>query len=186
MEVAVLGTGLMGAKICKRLVSCGNHIRAWNRTPEKALELAEAGVRPCTTTADAVRGANVILLMLSDAHAIRDVLLSDPVTKELVSGKEVLQMGTIGTVRVFAFSLCDLGHFFHGISSRGLLRLSVMWDCRNRDGRGLLRAAMGVSAASKRPPLCPFSRPQGVVRPCCRGGRRGWSLHRGARAGQPA
>ncbi|EFJ45921.1 hypothetical protein VOLCADRAFT_93824 [Volvox carteri f. nagariensis] len=96
METAILGTGLMGAKMCKRLVSCGYHVRAWNRTAEKALQLAAAGVRPCATAAEAVDGAHVVLLMLADAHAIRKVLLDDPNTKALLSGKTILQMGTIG------------------------------------------------------------------------------------------
>ncbi|GLC40741.1 hypothetical protein PLESTB_000027200 [Pleodorina starrii] len=95
-EVAVLGTGLMGAKVCKRLVSCGYGVRGWNRTPEKANRLAEIGVRPCATAAEAVEGADVVLLMLADAHAIRDVLLSDANTKALLAGKTILQMGTIG------------------------------------------------------------------------------------------
>jgi 3-hydroxyisobutyrate dehydrogenase-like beta-hydroxyacid dehydrogenase len=96
METAVLGTGLMGAKMCKRLVSCGYHVRAWNRTSEKITQLAVLGVQPCATIQDAIRGAGVILLMLADARAIKEVLLEEPATRALLSGKTVLQMGTIG------------------------------------------------------------------------------------------
>ena len=36
MRVAVLGTGIMGGPIARRLADAGHVVRAWNRTPERA------------------------------------------------------------------------------------------------------------------------------------------------------
>ncbi|KAG2501698.1 hypothetical protein HYH03_000200 [Edaphochlamys debaryana] len=94
--VALLGTGLMGAKMCRRLASSGFTVQAWNRTVEKLEPLAEAGAKPCPTAAAAMDGASVVILMLADAPAIRSVILEDPSAKALLKGKTVLQMGTIG------------------------------------------------------------------------------------------
>lgn len=93
--VSVIGVGLMGNKIARRLASQGAEVRAWNRTHDKAAALAEAGVTPCATLAEAARGSDILLLTLSDAATIREAILGEEV-RPLLAGKTVLQMGTIG------------------------------------------------------------------------------------------
>ena len=65
MRVAVLGTGIMGAPIARNLAAAGHEVRAWNRTPEKADGID--GVEPAADVAEAVRGADAVVTMLSDA-----------------------------------------------------------------------------------------------------------------------
>ena len=71
MRVAVLGTGLMGLAIAERLVSCGNQVIAYNRTKDKTLPLARLGVEVASTPAEAVFRSRYVLLLVSDAAAIR-------------------------------------------------------------------------------------------------------------------
>ncbi|GLC40737.1 hypothetical protein PLESTB_000027700 [Pleodorina starrii] len=94
VSVAVIGVGLMGNKIARRLAAQGANVRAWNRSADKMATLPEAGIAVCPTLADAA-GADVLLLTLSDAATIREALLGDAV-RPLLAGKTVLQMGTIG------------------------------------------------------------------------------------------
>ncbi|GIL52562.1 hypothetical protein Vafri_8378 [Volvox africanus] len=95
VSVAVIGVGLMGNKIARRLASQNANVLAWNRSAEKVAALPEASISVCSTVADAATAADVLLLTLSDAATIRETILSDGV-RHLLAGKIVLQMGTIG------------------------------------------------------------------------------------------
>lgn len=92
--VAFLGTGLMGAPMALRLHHQGYRVIAWNRSPEKLPPLVAAGVATADTPAAALVDATLIVLMLSDAGAIRETLLTPPALSGL-AGRTVLQMGTI-------------------------------------------------------------------------------------------
>lgn len=92
--VAVLGTGIMGAGMARSLRRAGLEVRAWNRTIERARPLEEAGVRVEPEAADAVRGADVVLTMLSDAAAVHAAMqMAEP---GLSAGQIWLQTSTVG------------------------------------------------------------------------------------------
>jgi 3-hydroxyisobutyrate dehydrogenase len=70
--VAFLGTGIMGFPMARNLAAAGFDVRAWNRTREKAAPLAEHGVTVVGTPAEAAESADVLVTMLSDAHAVTE------------------------------------------------------------------------------------------------------------------
>lgn len=75
LTVAVLGTGIMGAAMARNLARSGHTVRVWNRTRAKAEPLAiEGGIMLAETPADAVRDADVVLTMLYDGDAVREVM----------------------------------------------------------------------------------------------------------------
>src|SRR5690242_11169925 len=74
MEIAVLGTGLMGAPIAANLSAAGRQVRAWNRTRAKAEPLASRGVTVAGTPAAAVEGAEIVLTMLNDGPTVTAVV----------------------------------------------------------------------------------------------------------------
>ena len=76
---------------------------AWNRDASKAEALSEAGIAVHVSPQQAVQASDILLLMLSDADAIHDVLLNadNPVN---LTGKTVIQMGTIGKASAFSYS----------------------------------------------------------------------------------
>lgn len=76
-RVAVLGTGIMGAPMARRLAAAGFDVAAWNRDPAKAEALAPAGVRPAATAREAVDGAEVVICMLSSGDVCDAVLLGE-------------------------------------------------------------------------------------------------------------
>jgi 3-hydroxyisobutyrate dehydrogenase len=73
-QVAVLGTGIMGAPMARNLLKAGFQVRVWNRTPDKARVLTADGADLAETSADAVREAAFVITMLTDGAAIVAVM----------------------------------------------------------------------------------------------------------------
>ncbi|MCG6134932.1 MAG: NAD(P)-dependent oxidoreductase [Nostoc sp. LLA-1] len=94
MKVAFLGTGLMGLPMAQRLLAANIELVAYNRTPEKLAPLQAAGAEIVAHPRQAIREAEYIILMLTNAAAIYHVLLSDTSWRTL-EGRTVIQMGTI-------------------------------------------------------------------------------------------
>lgn len=88
----------MGLPMTRNLARIGFIVRAWNRSPEKAESLREDGVELCSTPAEAVAGATVILTMLADADTVLDVVDGEDGTLAAVDAEDAvwLQMSTIG------------------------------------------------------------------------------------------
>ena len=55
MQLGFIGLGRMGANMCRRLIKDGHHVVAYNRTPEKAKELAGEGADAAFTIAELVQ-----------------------------------------------------------------------------------------------------------------------------------
>ncbi|MGD6755837.1 NAD(P)-dependent oxidoreductase [Streptomyces sp. BH105] len=77
-DVLVVGCGLMGSALARTLAGRGYSVAAWNRTPERALALAESGVTPVGSPADAVPAARVCITCTNNYESARSAL--DPVT----------------------------------------------------------------------------------------------------------
>ncbi|MGD1854241.1 MAG: NAD(P)-dependent oxidoreductase [Leptolyngbyaceae cyanobacterium] len=92
MNISFLGTGLMGAPMAQQLHSAGHQVYGWNRTPDKLAALE--GITAAKTVVAAIQASELIILMLTDADAIRSTLLSSEAVACL-KGRTVLQMGTI-------------------------------------------------------------------------------------------
>ncbi|RUR75324.1 NAD(P)-dependent oxidoreductase [Chlorogloeopsis fritschii PCC 9212] len=94
MKVAFLGTGLMGLPMAQKLLEANVELIAYNRTPEKLEPLKAAGAEVVTKPYQAIRAADCVILMLTNAAAIYSVLLSDR-SSQAVAGRSIIQMGTI-------------------------------------------------------------------------------------------
>ena len=109
--IAVLGTGLMGAPMARRLLAAGLAVTAWNRTPEKAAPLVADGARLADTPAAAVADADVVLTMLENGAAVTDVLFARGAAAAMKAGAIVLDMSSIppATARDHAARLAEAG-----------------------------------------------------------------------------
>jgi 3-hydroxyisobutyrate dehydrogenase-like beta-hydroxyacid dehydrogenase len=94
MRVTLLGLGLMGLPIAHRLIQRGHEVTAWNRSEGRLRLAALEGIDVEPDLGRAVADNELLLLTLSDANAIDEVLFSEQVETQL-TGKTVLQMGTI-------------------------------------------------------------------------------------------
>ena len=95
--VAVVGLGAMGSRIARRLLEAGHELHVWNRTAEKAQPLVEAGAVAAATPAEAAARAEVVLTMVADPAALRDVTEgADAVAAGVGEGATVIEMSTVG------------------------------------------------------------------------------------------
>jgi 3-hydroxyisobutyrate dehydrogenase len=94
LQVAVLGTGIMGAGMARSLARAGHAVRVWNRSPEKARAAEQRGITAYDDVRSAVEGADAVVTMLFDLDAVLSV------TPDLVSalGPESVwvQASTVG------------------------------------------------------------------------------------------
>jgi len=72
--IALLGTGTMGLPVGRNLLKAGLPLRAWNRNPDKAAPLADAGATIAASPGDAVSGADIVITMLYDADSVAEVM----------------------------------------------------------------------------------------------------------------
>ncbi len=72
-KVAVIGLGIMGLPMAKNLVTAGHEVTGYNRSPEKAQELAQAGGTAAGSVAEAVKDAEVIITMVPDSPDVQAV-----------------------------------------------------------------------------------------------------------------
>ena len=72
-DIAVIGTGNMGAPMSTNLSRSGFTVHAFDIAGEKLAPLETHGVRACKDHADAIAGADMVLTMLPTAHEVRDV-----------------------------------------------------------------------------------------------------------------
>ena len=93
MRVAVLGTGVMGAGMARSLLRAGHAVTVWNRTAARAEPLAADGATLAGSAAEAVAGAEVVVVMLFDTAAVLSVLESAGAAG---AGAVWLQASTIG------------------------------------------------------------------------------------------
>jgi len=75
--IGVIGTGLMGAPMARRLIEAGYRVRAWNRTPDKTETLREHGIEIAHSANDTAEKADVVVVMLSSGPVCDDILLGD-------------------------------------------------------------------------------------------------------------
>ena len=94
-EVAVLGTGIMGAGMARNLAGAGHAVRVWNRTAAKAEPLSADGARVCSTAAEAAEGAEALITMVADGAAV-EAAAGEGVLDVLQAGALWLQTSTIG------------------------------------------------------------------------------------------
>ncbi|MGH9538654.1 MAG: NAD(P)-dependent oxidoreductase [Terriglobales bacterium] len=76
-RVAILGLGIMGGGMANRLLSNGFTVAVYNRNPEKAAALASAGALAAGTPREAASRADVVIGMVADDIASRNVWLGD-------------------------------------------------------------------------------------------------------------
>jgi len=93
MEIAWIGTGIMGAPMVRRLLRAGQRVRVFNRTPEKAHRLASDGAHLASTAANAAAGADIIFIMVPDTPDVETTIAA--ITPSLRAGQLVIDMSTI-------------------------------------------------------------------------------------------
>ncbi len=111
MKIALLGTGLMGLPMARRLCAAGFELTAWNRTRDRAEPLRGDGARIAASAAEAVHEAEAVVTMLEHGEAVHDVLFAQGVADALARGALLIDMSSIkpDEARAHAAALAERG-----------------------------------------------------------------------------
>jgi 2-hydroxy-3-oxopropionate reductase len=94
-RIAVLGTGLMGFPMARRLAKAGYALTVWNRDASKAKPLEADGAVAAASAVEAVRDADIVFTMLTDGNAVGAVLFDSGAVHALKEGAIVVDMSSI-------------------------------------------------------------------------------------------
>jgi 3-hydroxyisobutyrate dehydrogenase-like beta-hydroxyacid dehydrogenase len=95
MNVAVLGLGTMGTALARRLLDTGHEVTVWNRSPGKAGDLVSRGAREAGSLEEAVRSAEVVIILVTNDAAVRSVALDGNVVGMLPEDAALVDMSTV-------------------------------------------------------------------------------------------
>lgn len=87
----------MGLPMAQRLIDAHYSLTVYNRTASKLAPLQTAAIAIAPSAAVAIAASDCIILMLTDASAIRELLLSDS-SRSHLAGRTVIQMSTIAPI----------------------------------------------------------------------------------------
>jgi len=114
--VGFLGLGNMGAPMVSNLLKAGFSVVVWNRTESKARPLLEKGAVWADSPQRVAEKSDVVITMLADAHAVREVLLGpEGVAASNRRGLRILEMSTISPADSVAIA--------QELSKRGIVML---------------------------------------------------------------
>lgn len=95
LDLALLGAGKMGAASVGRWVDAGRKLTVWNRTPDRAQALAGPAVNVELDVTRAVLNAPVVVTMLTDGKALREVLIDQGAIAAMNPGATLVDLSTV-------------------------------------------------------------------------------------------
>ena len=94
-ELGYVGLGTMGSAISRRLLEAGHELTVWNRTPEKARPLLEAGAGWADSPREVAERGEIVFTMVTNTDAVKAVTEgADGVLAGLGAGKVYVDMST--------------------------------------------------------------------------------------------
>ena len=112
MRVGFVGLGTMGGAMAANVARAGFEVTAWNRTPGRAAELGELGVRLAGSPAEVAAASEILVTIVSDTPDVEAVLFGEAgVASGAPRGSLVVDMSTISpsATRAFAARLASGG-----------------------------------------------------------------------------
>ena len=94
--IGFIGLGIMGKPMSENLIKAGFNLLVHNRTRTRADEILEMGAQWRDSPIQLARECDVLVTMLSDSLAVRDVVLGEKgISKGISKGGVVIDMSTI-------------------------------------------------------------------------------------------
>jgi len=94
-SITLLGLGLMGAPMSRRLADVFGPVTVWNRSPAALDRIDRRDLRIAADVAEAVHEANIVITMLTDGAAVEDVLFGQGAAAAMAPGTLVIDMSSI-------------------------------------------------------------------------------------------
>jgi 3-hydroxyisobutyrate dehydrogenase-like beta-hydroxyacid dehydrogenase len=96
VNLGFVGLGAMGALIVPRLMEAGHTVIGWNRSPDKAKPLVDAGMKLAKTPREVAEQSEIVFSIVTDAPAVKAVALGpDGIVSGLRKGGIFIDMSTI-------------------------------------------------------------------------------------------
>ncbi len=76
-KIGFIGLGDMGQVIIPRLLEAGHTVAGWNRSLGKSENLEKAGMKLASSPAEAAKDADIVLSIVTDGNAVKDVSLGE-------------------------------------------------------------------------------------------------------------
>lgn len=73
-RIGLIGLGLMGTAMSKRLLAGGYPLTVWNRTPEKAKPVLDAGATWAAAPKEVAAACDIVITMVTDSRAVEQVV----------------------------------------------------------------------------------------------------------------
>jgi 3-hydroxyisobutyrate dehydrogenase-like beta-hydroxyacid dehydrogenase len=111
MKITLLGIGLMGLPMGRRLCEAGHSVHVWNRTRAKAEALIPLGATVHNTPAEAAKEGELVILMLDHGGVVGHVLFELGAAAAIRSNALLVDMSSIKPIeaRDHAARLSELG-----------------------------------------------------------------------------
>jgi 3-hydroxyisobutyrate dehydrogenase-like beta-hydroxyacid dehydrogenase len=94
--ISYLGLGTMGSGMASNLLTAGYQTTVWNRSAEKCEPFARKGARVAKSPADAVRDVDLVIYMLSNDHAVDEVVFgANGILSGINEGQIAMDMSTV-------------------------------------------------------------------------------------------
>jgi 3-hydroxyisobutyrate dehydrogenase-like beta-hydroxyacid dehydrogenase len=96
MKIGVVGLGLMGKPIARRLLDAGHELTVFNRTASRADDLVEQGATRAGSPAEVWASVEACITMVADDEALRTVLVGEGgLLGSAPPGRTVIDMSTV-------------------------------------------------------------------------------------------
>lgn len=99
-RVGFAGLGVMGRPMASRLVEAGFAVTVWNRTAERCEPLLAVGADRARDLAELARGADLVITMLVDDDAVREV--GEELIAKAPAGTTIVDMSTVSPATAVA------------------------------------------------------------------------------------
>ncbi|MCA1718924.1 MAG: 2-hydroxy-3-oxopropionate reductase [Actinobacteria bacterium] len=98
-KVGFIGLGIMGGPMAQNLMETGYELVLYNRTTEKAEEIADDGATVAESPKEVAESCDVVVLMLPDSPQVEEIVEGeDGVLEGLKEGALIVDMSTISPV----------------------------------------------------------------------------------------
>jgi 3-hydroxyisobutyrate dehydrogenase-like beta-hydroxyacid dehydrogenase len=140
-RLGFVGLGLMGQQMARRLLGAGYPLAVWNRTPEKATPLLQAGAKWADGPRRVAEAADVVFTSLTDAAACQEVACGPG---------GILEGAHTGLILVDASSIAPEAS--RGLAERAATRGVAMLDCPVSGGPKVAgEGRLGIMVGGPRP-----------------------------------
>jgi 3-hydroxyisobutyrate dehydrogenase-like beta-hydroxyacid dehydrogenase len=97
--ISFIGLGIMGQPMALNLLKAGHKLTVYNRTAGKTQPLKQAGAQVASTPAGTAKGADFVIMIVTDSAAVEEIVLGkDGILATVASGAIVIDSSTISPV----------------------------------------------------------------------------------------